>query len=217
MNALRATEPPADRSGVDSLGSIVPLTPPFEDFDQAYDRLVDVAHRVAYRVLGIAADAEDVAAETIARASLRWKRLQPPADAWVATVAARLAIDRQRKAWRNLPLPDENATGDSRSHRVDDSTATLAAHLDLMQAMAALPKRQREVVSLRYLSEYRESEIAVLLGCSASSVQTHTRRGLATLRARLTTIELPDGFPREVAEVISLDDVRHERNKETEQ
>lgn len=135
-----------------------------EAFDDAYDRLVGVAHRVAYRILGVPADAEDVAAETIARASLRWSRLRPPADPWIATVAARLAIDRQRKAWRNLPFPDEQSAGTNALPRGEDRTTEIAVHIDLVRAMAALPKRQREVVSLRYLSGHRESEIAELLG-----------------------------------------------------
>ena len=161
-----------------------------ESFDDAFRRLVEVAHRVAFRVLGVAADAEDVAAETMARASIRWNRLRPPVEPWVATVASRLAIDRQRKAWRNLPYADEVLAG--RRLRPADDGVDLATHLDLVHAVADLSKRQRQVVGLRYLSGYTEAEVAELLGCSASSVQTHTRRGLDALRKRLSSDVFPD-------------------------
>lgn len=176
----------------------VTLVNPVESFDHAYRRLAVTAQRAAYRILGVPADAEDVAAETLARASLRWSRLVPPADPWVATVATRLAIDRQRKAWRNLPLDAETTNEAHRTHATDGLASTTAAHLDLFRALAELPKRQRQVVSLRYLSGYTEGEIASLLGCSASSVQTHTRRGLAALRTQLDSEALPDEVRRDL-------------------
>ena len=143
-----------------------------ETFDEAFWRLTDRAHRTAYRVLGIAAEAEDVAAETMARAALRWERLDTPADGWVVTVAARLAIDRQRRAWRSLPLTEDH----------EGPPDDVAARVDLLHALAALPKRQREVLALRFLSDYSEGETSELLGCSVSSVRTHAARGLARLR-----------------------------------
>lgn len=178
-DAVRSLEPP------------ISLVRPSESFEDAYARLAVRAHRVAYRILGVAADAEDVAAETLARASLRWNRLRPPADPWVVTVASRLAIDRQRKAWRGLPLEDEVPLEGHRTQQIDGLATNVVAHLDLFRALATLPKRQRQTVSLRYLSGYSEKEIALLLGCSASSVQTHTRRGLGALRTQLDVDALP--------------------------
>lgn len=151
-----------------------------ESFDAAFRRLVDVAHRRAYRILGVAADAEDVAAETLARAAIRWPRLNQPADAWVTTVATRLAIDRQRRSWRSLPL-------------IDDAEVVagpdVATRIDLARALATLPRRQRQVLGLAFVSGFTEAEIAEALGCSPSTVQTHKRRGLTRLRERLDGAE----------------------------
>jgi RNA polymerase sigma factor (sigma-70 family) len=57
--------------------------------------------------------------------------------------------------------------------------------VDLVRALRALPRRQREVVALRYLADRPEAEVADLLGCSAGAVKQHAHRGLAALRARL--------------------------------
>ena len=54
-----------------------------------------------------------------------------------------------------------------------------------MAALRRLPRRQREVVTLRYLADVPEAEVARLLGISAGSVKTHASRGLAALRLGL--------------------------------
>jgi RNA polymerase sigma factor (sigma-70 family) len=51
--------------------------------------------------------------------------------------------------------------------------------MDLRSALQALPKRQREVVVLRYIADLSENQTAVQLGCSVGTVKTHAFRGLA--------------------------------------
>jgi len=55
----------------------------------------------------------------------------------------------------------------------------------LVAALQSLPKRQRQVVALRYLSGLREEEVATALGVSTSTASTHLRRGLDALKGRL--------------------------------
>jgi RNA polymerase sigma factor (sigma-70 family) len=62
-------------------------------------------------------------------------------------------------------------------------------HLDLHRALAKLPKRQREVIALRYLADLTEAQIAAELGCSPGTVKSHAARGLHALR---TTVDLAD-------------------------
>jgi RNA polymerase sigma-70 factor (sigma-E family) len=146
-------------------------------FTADFPPLYDLAYRVAYRVLGNREDASDVASEALARAYVRWGRLDDPAP-WVATVAGRAAIDvvRRRKTARDkLPAlapgaPPPDATPD---------------RLDLQRALLALPTRQREVVVLRYLADRSEAETAAVLGLSHGTVKSHASRGLAALRSTL--------------------------------
>jgi RNA polymerase sigma-70 factor (sigma-E family) len=55
----------------------------------------------------------------------------------------------------------------------------------VLDALRALPDRQREVLALRYYLELSEAEIAETLGISAGSVKTHAHRGMAALATRL--------------------------------
>lgn len=53
----------------------------------------------------------------------------------------------------------------------------------LLQALARLPGRQREVLMLRYYLDLSEAQIAEALEISRGSVKAHAHRGLAALRA----------------------------------
>jgi RNA polymerase sigma-70 factor (sigma-E family) len=144
-----------------------------ESFDQQFDDLARTAYQVSFRILGDREEARDVAQEALARAFARWPRVREKAGGWVAKVAANLSIDHVR---RRRPLPDR--------HPAADTTATSAAvdRADLVRALLTLPKRQREVVVLRYLADLPESVVAEQLGCSTGTVKQHAHRGLSSLR-----------------------------------
>lgn len=55
----------------------------------------------------------------------------------------------------------------------------------LMDAVRRLPRRQREVLVLRYFSDLSELQIAQALDISPGSVKAHAHRGLAALRASM--------------------------------
>ena len=51
-----------------------------------------------------------------------------------------------------------------------------------LTALRKLPRRQREVVVLRYLADFSEADVAVALGCSVGTVKSQASRGLSALR-----------------------------------
>jgi len=152
------------------------------EFDAAFPALYGHAYRVAYRICGSDEDAKDLAQDALVRAYGRWSKVSSYSDpsAWVARVVTNLAFDlwRRRRLVRRLrpasPPPAEDE------------------HLELYVALAALPKRQREVVVLRYLADRTEDATAEVLGVSVGTVKTHVSRGLDALRARLGAIALED-------------------------
>jgi RNA polymerase sigma-70 factor (sigma-E family) len=148
-------------------------------FDAAYPSLYGHAYRVAYRLLGSRDEAADAAQEACARAYARWSRVSRHAspDAWVSRVASNLALDVFRR--RSV------AQRKSRGLR-DDVAALDGERVDLHRALDVLPKRQREVVMLRYVADMSEAAVAAALRCSVGNVKSNASRGLATLRAQLT-------------------------------
>jgi RNA polymerase sigma factor (sigma-70 family) len=55
----------------------------------------------------------------------------------------------------------------------------------VLEAMRALPERQREVLALRYYLDLSEADIADTLGISRGAVKSHASRGAAALRTLL--------------------------------
>jgi RNA polymerase sigma-70 factor (sigma-E family) len=145
-------------------------------FELAFPDLYRLAYRVAFKILGDRGDAEDVAQEALARALTRWWRLESEPHGWVSRVASNLAIDRYRRRGRSLPTSSEP------SGSVDPYQSE---RVDLAEALARLPRRQREVVVLRYLGDWSEADVAAELGCSVGTVKTHASRGLAAMRSSL--------------------------------
>jgi RNA polymerase sigma factor (sigma-70 family) len=148
------------------------------NFDERFEPLARIAYRVAYRLLGNRADAEEVAQEALARALSRWSSVAGHDEPWVARVATNLAIGRLRK--RRPTVAFDDAT-DPRSLGVA-SDAHALERLGLADALARLPRRQRQVVTLRYLADLPERDVAALMHTSVGSVKKHSHRALHRLR-----------------------------------
>jgi RNA polymerase sigma-70 factor (sigma-E family) len=142
------------------------------DFDERFVDLAALALRVAYRIVGNRAAAEDIAQESLARCFVRWRRVHGYADAWVARVAANLALDQARRRPPPLLTP--------RNHHASDQVSV--DRMELIALLRTLPRRQREVIVLRFLADLPERAVAEHLGCSTGTVKQHTHRALASLR-----------------------------------
>ncbi|MDQ1740096.1 MAG: hypothetical protein QOE53_1748 [Pseudonocardiales bacterium] len=94
---------------------------------------------------------------------------------------SRSALRRRRtaRAWLGQVRDGEHAPA-------ADEPALRSADQELARrALAALPSRQREVLTLRFLADLTDSEIADATGMSAGHVRSAASRGLATLRSTL--------------------------------
>lgn len=158
-----------------------------EQFQEAYPDLFSLAYRTAFRVGGDRTEAQDLAQEALTRAYVHWSKLDERRQAWIVTTTVRLAIDRWRRQQRQ---PSSDGT-------VDGAVDAIAAErLDLLRVLSRLPRRQREVATLRYLEDWPVRDVAAALGCSEGSVKRHASRASAALRAALaveplTTTEAP--------------------------
>lgn len=56
---------------------------------------------------------------------------------------------------------------------------------EMLDALAALPYRQRAAVTLRYWADWTDDQIAEALGCAPASVRVLVHRGIATLRKEI--------------------------------
>jgi RNA polymerase sigma factor (sigma-70 family) len=147
------------------------------DFDSLFRELYVPAYSVAFRILRDRQDAEDAASEALARTLASWRRLQGVEyqRAWVLRVTANVAIDVIR---RRRPSAGEAADAPARAESPDD-------RLVLAVALRKLPRRQREVLVLRFFADMTEAQVAEHLKISQGAVKQHARRGLEALRELL--------------------------------
>jgi RNA polymerase sigma-70 factor, ECF subfamily len=155
-------------------------------FEAVYWGLYVRAFRLAYRILDDRGEAEDVAADALARAHLHWGRVGslPYRDAWVLRVAGNLARTVVRRRRRAAPEPNPEPALEE----------NVVARVALAAAVSSLPRRQREAITMRYLAGLGTDEIGACLRISPVSVRTHIRRGLRTLRAQLSLEEGDDAL-----------------------
>lgn len=94
---------------------------------------------------------------------------------------ARSALRRRRtvRAWLGQVRDGEHAPA------ADEPSLRSADQELARRALAALPSRQREVLTLRFLADLTDSEIADATGMSPGHVRSAASRGLATLRGTL--------------------------------
>jgi RNA polymerase sigma-70 factor (ECF subfamily) len=140
---------------------------------------------LARRILGNAADAEDVAQEAMLRVWTHAPRWQPLAAfrTWLTRVVVNLCLDRKRRRpWVGLDAAGEiadPAPGVTETAEQNERERLLAA------AIAELPARQRTAILLTYSEGMSNAQVADMLDTSVSAVETLLVRGKQNLRGRL--------------------------------
>lgn len=139
--------------------------------------------RLAVLLLGDRAQAEDVVQDAFLNTHRKRATLDPATAAGYLRVAvvngARTAHRRGRLTWRH------HRTASPDTPPADTDLLLAEEHREVLRAVRALPRRQREVLVLRYWSGLTEAEIADTLGVSRGTVKTSASRALATLAKRL--------------------------------
>jgi RNA polymerase sigma-70 factor (ECF subfamily) len=124
--------------------------------------------------------ADDLAQEAMLKAYRHWAKLvtYDRPEAWVRRVCANLATSllRRRAA---------EARAMVRLSARRQQVALSPSHDAFWDHVRHLPRRQAQVVALRYLYDMQVIEIAHTLGCSEGSVKVHLSRARKTLGAKL--------------------------------
>jgi RNA polymerase sigma-70 factor (ECF subfamily) len=141
---------------------------------------------LARRMLGDAAEAEDVAQEVFLRVwkhAASWKPGQAKFETWMHRVAMNLCLDRLRRGSRN---------GGEVSPEAPDATASATRALDDKQrrdrvrdALQVLPERQRAALVLCYYQDRTNIEAAEILNVSVDALESLLSRARRSLKTEL--------------------------------
>ena len=167
----------------------------------AFGRLVE-SHKASvyglcYRLLGSTDEARDAAQETFVRAYLGMRDFDDaqPFSAWALRIARNHCIDQLRRRRPTLGLSSERSeddTGvapelaDKQAMGGEQAMQEREAQRDLDLAIARLPPRYREVISLFHVQHKSYAEIAHLLTVPMGTVMTWLHRARKELRAQMS-------------------------------
>lgn len=143
----------------------------------------DAMRSTAYLLCGDWHRAEDLVQTAFTKLYLVWNRVarHEALDAYTRQILVRAFLDERRRGWwRRERVSAENTDRPVPSDSPEN-------RLVMLQALAAVPPRQRAVLVLRYWEDLSVEESAALLGCSPGTVKSQAARGLETLRGLLSS------------------------------
>jgi RNA polymerase sigma-70 factor (sigma-E family) len=152
------------------------------EFAAMFSGRATALRRTAYLLCGDWHRAEDLAQTAFAKCYAAWGRLREPAaaDAYLRSTLLHAYFDDDKRAWRRR----ERVTG-----HLPEAPGTPSDPLEdrmvMLQALAAVPPRQRACLVLRFYDDLSVEETATALDCSVGTVKSNTSRGLDALRRAL--------------------------------
>lgn len=166
-------------------------------FATLYERYAPSLYRLAYSVLLVEQDAEDVLQESMVYAFRNLHRYDSQRGAfrtWLYTITLSRCRNARRRKW--LPTVALNSLlniGVEPSAPVDELPETRAAWQDiresLAQALHTLSPRLREAVALRYGHGLTYREMAEIMGCPQKTAESRVRLAHEQLREAMSAAD----------------------------
>jgi RNA polymerase sigma-70 factor (ECF subfamily) len=158
-----------------------------EAFTQIYDLHFDKIYRYIYVKVRSQAEAEDLTQDVFIKAyegikNYKWRDL--PFTSWLFRIAHNRVIDHVRKVSKEKKAPLEEAGAIASGDPVYMTEINFEIR-QLKDALQNIPDAQREVATMRFISELSISEVALSLGKSEGTVKALQFNAIASLRKQL--------------------------------
>jgi RNA polymerase sigma factor (sigma-70 family) len=146
----------------------------------------------ALRILGLRADAEEIAMDVYSHVWRVAESYDPQRGGvltWMLSIARNRSIDRLRSRARRQRSYEGLYFECSSASDAESYFASSETRERLGQALQALPLEQRRVIELAYFRGYSMTEVASLLGHPLGTVKSRIRYGLIRMRRLMATAE----------------------------
>ena len=162
-----------------------------EAFAQLYEEHFTRIYRYVALRIGDKTEAEDMTQQVFINAlqsisSFKWKGI--PFSAWLFRIAHNQVVDYLRKRTKHVTEPIDEVVATSKSN----PQLEVERKLDIEQLLLAtqrLTRAQRDVISLRFTSEFSTAEVAKIMGKSQGAVKALQHSAIVSLRKVLTVAE----------------------------
>jgi RNA polymerase sigma-70 factor (ECF subfamily) len=160
-------------------------------FEVVYERHVNVAYSLAYRMTGARGLADDVVQEaflSLWRSGGRYDRTRGSVRTWILGIVHNRAIDSVRRSLVHDRRRADDEGIEERFEapaRTDVEAARRQEAAEVRSALAGLPADQSRAIELAYFGGFSHSEIAEILGMPMGTVKGRIRLGLVKMRTAL--------------------------------
>ncbi len=158
------------------------------EFDDFYTSSRARVTAQVYAMIGDRDEAQECVQEAYVRAWSHRRKLEHAdhPEAWVRTVASRLAVSRWRRTVRGRRGPDRALSHPGTTAPPSES------HVAVVAALKQLPEAQRRVLVLHHIADLPVQEVAREVGAPEGTVKARLSRGRAALAALLADTHSPD-------------------------
>ena len=160
-------------------------------FAELYNGYVDKIYKYIFYKVDNASDAEDLCEQVFLKAWEaigRYKWCGHPFSSWLYKLAHNLVVDHYRMRREPVPLNDllytseEPADPENMLHNAVEAA-------ELRTAIAQLTPEQQQVVSLKFIEGYKNTEIAEMMNKNEGAVRALQYRALRSLQQIMETEE----------------------------
>lgn len=163
---------------------------------------LDSLYRVALRLSGNAADAEDLVQEAMLRAYRSWERFTPGTNAkgWLLTILRHLFINEYRRKRRHPESVDLDTIepfallDDKQEENPQSAFFDRIVDEEVLRAVDQLPEAFREAVMLSDVEGLTYEEIAKVLEVPVGTVKSRLYRGRRLLQGKLHEYAVSMGY-----------------------
>ena len=160
-------------------------------FSELYDRHVVRVYRHIYYMVGNAAEAEDLTAQTFLRAWEAIERYQvrgAPFVSWLLRIAHNQGVSYLRSKRDSSELHD--GIVDTKERRDPEWSYQQTAEEELVrEAILRLREEQRQVIILRFIEDLDYKEVAEIIGKSVAAIRVIQHRALNSLRKQMKLLD----------------------------
>lgn len=161
-----------------------------EAYGQLYERTVDDVYRAVYYLVRNRADIEDIVQDAYIQfhRSLRAYDPSRPLRPWLMGVVMRQVRAYRRGRWMQFRFAGRSERLHDRLE--EDFSGEVVDHLTnraLLDGVRGLSFKLQQVITLHYLNEYTQEEIADILDIPVGTVKSRIHAGLTKLRQQYNT------------------------------
>lgn len=164
----------------------------YDRFDQFVADRLDRLLRFATALTSDPHLAQDIVQDVFVLVQRHWRRIgsMERPDPYVRRMIINEYLSWRRR-WVRRVISSPASTLDRLAAPIDDPAIQHAERDAMRSRIAALPRKQRAAILLRYYEDCTDAEIAEALGCTTGTVRSHISRALSTLRAADAALRVP--------------------------